>query len=379
VKLKGNRYLVALILLVTIVLILGVVSSCTGGTVAAGWSGGIVSGNKLFVGTNDGKQGLIVAWDLGDNSISQGKPIVFQSAGGLLSCACGSTSSGVPIYGTPVVSENRTYIAAYDGKVYAYKTDNLASLWDYPDNGYLGALVGGLAYHNGVLYVGSSDSYVYAIDAETGAQIAKYKTGDKIWGTPAVDPVTNTLFIGSYDKKLYALDLTDLKEKWSVTTGGSIVATPLIDNGTVYIGSFDRNIYALDAATGREKWKFSGTNWFWSQPVIFKGKLYASCLDHFVYVLDPSTGEKTTSFDLKGPVAAPPVIVANLLVFVTRTGAVSKLDTDTMQMKDLHNYDLTIDGPIMAYDGIVYLHPQSNFMLRIDPVEEKTLDAKELN
>jgi eukaryotic-like serine/threonine-protein kinase len=379
VKLKVNRYLVALLLLITIVLILGVASSCTGGTIAAGWSGGVVSDNKLFVGTNDGKQGLVVAWDLADNSISQAKPIIFQNTGGLLSCACGSSSSGVPIYGTPVISGNRIYVAAYDGKIYAYKTDNLASLWDYPDNGYLGALVGGLVYYNGVLYIGSSDNYVYAIDAETGTEIAKFKAGDKIWGTPAVDPVTNTLFIGSYDKKLYALDLTDLKEKWSVTTEGSVVCTPLVDNGTVYFGSFDRNIYALDTTTGNEKWTFRGGNWFWAQPVLFKGNLYAGCLDHFVYVLDPATGDKIDSFDLKGPLAAPPVIVENLLVFVTRVGYVYKLDTDTMQLKDLHNYDLPIDGPIMAYDGIVYLHPQSNYMLRIDPVEEKTLNAKELN
>jgi eukaryotic-like serine/threonine-protein kinase len=379
VRFKGNKFLVGLLLLITIVLLLGVVSSCTGGTFAAGWSGGVVYENKLFVGTNDGKQGLVVAWDLADNSISQGKPIVFQSTGSLLSCACGTSSSGVPIYGTPVIVGNRVYVAAYDGKVYAYKTDNLASLWDYPDNGSLGALVGGLAYHNGVLYIGSSDFCVYAINAETGSEIAKFKTGDKVWGTPAVDPVTNTLFIGSYDKKLYALDLTNLNEKWSVTTEGSIVCTPLVDNGTLYFGSFDRNIYALDAATGTQKWTFRGGNWFWAQTVLFNGKLYAGCLDHFVYVLDPSNGQQTASFDLKGAVASPPVNVDNLLVFATRTGVVYKLDTDTMQMKDLHNYDLAIDGPIMAYDGIVYLHPQSNYMLRIDPVAEKTLDAKELN
>ncbi len=375
-KLKGKKTIGLVFLLVAVIMVLGLVGGCTSGILAVGWSGGTVSGNFLYVGSNAGR---LVSINLTDNSVLRADAIVGQSTGGLLSCACGGQSATVPIYGTPVVSDNAVYMAGYNGKIYSYRADNFAQRWIYPKTGFLQSFVGGIVAYNGKLYIGCSDGNVYALDADTGTLVNQYKTGDKIWGTPAVDTVTNTLFIGSYDKNLYALNLNDLTLKWSYKTDGSIICTPLVDNGTVYFGSFDRDLYAISASDGALKWKFRGTNWFWAQPVIFNGVLYAGCMDNFVYVLNPATGVAVhDAYNLNKAISSPPVVVDNLVVFVNRSGVVYKLDTATMVMSQVIDFKMSVDGPIMAHDGIVYLHPQQLAMLRVNPVSGAELPAIDL-
>jgi eukaryotic-like serine/threonine-protein kinase len=381
VKLKGKKYYGLVFMLIAIILTLGLVGGCTSGTVAVGWSGGMVGGQYLYVGSNAGR---LVSINLTDDSVLRAEAISAPSSSGLLSCVCGGAPAPIQIYGTPLVTDNMVFMAGYNGKIYSYRADNLAQRWVYPANSYLQAFVGGIVIYNNVLYVGCSDGYVYALDANTGVKLHEYKTGDKIWGTPAVDPVTKTLFIGSYDKKLYALDLGDLTPKKSFAaegyyaTKGSIISTPLVDNGIVYFGSFDRNLYALNTSDGKLVWSqpFRGNNWFWAQPVIFKGVLYAGCLDGFVYALDPANGNLVhQAYDLKSGVASPPVIVDNLIVFVSRQGILSKLDTATMTMTQIVDLKVSVDGPILAHNGIVYIHPQQTSLFRINPVSGAELPA----
>jgi ABC-type branched-subunit amino acid transport system substrate-binding protein len=55
-----------------------------------------------------------------------------------------------------------------------------------------------------VVYVGSCDNYVYALDAATGKERWRFQTGDSVFSSPAV--VDGVLYIGSNDSYVYALD-----------------------------------------------------------------------------------------------------------------------------------------------------------------------------
>ena len=375
-KLKGNRYVIPVLILAAVVLAAGLLAGCTQGAVSIGWSGGTVSSGYLYIGSNAGRLDSI---NLSDDSILRAEVIKAQATTSLLSCGCGGGTPAVPIYGTPLVIDNTVFIAGYNGRIYSYRADNLAQRWIYPANGYLKSFVGGLVNFNGILYIGCSDGNVYAVNAETGNLVMKYKTGGKIWATGAIDPLTKTLFIGSYDKKLYALDLDTLSLKWTYSTKGSIICTPLVDNGTVYFGSFDRAFYALDAATGNLKWQFRGNNWFWAQPLINNGVLYAPCLDHKVYILDPMTGKEThEAYNLLSGIASPAVVVENLVIFVSQKGVLYKLDTATMKIETVIDLKIKVDGPILAHDGIVYIHPQEPSLIRINPVTGSELPTIEL-
>jgi outer membrane protein assembly factor BamB len=59
---------------------------------------------------------------------------------------------------------------------------------------------------NGVVYVGSDDHKMYALDASTGNELWSYNTGDEVTSSPAV--VNGELYFGSGDGNIYAFDLT---------------------------------------------------------------------------------------------------------------------------------------------------------------------------
>ena len=58
---------------------------------------------------------------------------------------------------------------------------------------------------NGVVYVGSADANVYALNAATGNRLWSYATGDAVFASPAV--VNGDLYVGSFDGNVYMFDL----------------------------------------------------------------------------------------------------------------------------------------------------------------------------
>src|SRR5580765_3346888 len=64
---------------------------------------------------------------------------------------------------------------------------------------------------NGVVYFGSGDGNLYALDAATGDLRWKFKTGDVVHASPAL--ADGVLFFGSWDSYFYAVDAATGKEK----------------------------------------------------------------------------------------------------------------------------------------------------------------------
>ena len=81
---------------------------------------------------------------------------------------------------------------------------------------------------------------------------------DVFLSSPAI--ANGIVYVGSGDQHVYALDAATGALRWSFATGDVVHASPAIADGVVYVGSWDRNVYALDAATGRERWKYTTGN-----------------------------------------------------------------------------------------------------------------------
>jgi outer membrane protein assembly factor BamB len=364
--------------------------SCVRGLAPIGWSGGIVSDGTLYVGSREGR---LVSVNLTSDGRLWSEALKAAAQPGLFGCSpatggggCGAGSAGLAIYGTPVISGELVYMAGYNGKVYACNIANLATRWVYPRDSYLPPIVGGLAVAQGKLFFGCTDGkienkkvkgMIFALDAATGDLVYQVQMDDKIWSTPAIEG--DTLYFGSFDKKIYAMNIADGTVKWEYPTEGAIVATPLVVNGTVYIGSLDRNLYALNASDGGLKWNFTARNWFWAEPVLYNDMIYAGCLDSRIYVIRASNGEKVAEFDLGYPISSQPVVVGSSVIFATRKGAVYSLATDTNQIRELADIKSEVNGPLTAYNGIIYLHTQDLMLQRVNASDGSILPAISLH
>lgn len=181
-----------------------------------------------------------------------------------------------------------------------------------------GRVISSPAVGNGVIYVGSTDGNLYAIDAASGEMKWKFATKGMVVSSPAVE--SGTVYFLSYDSNFYAVDAATGQLKWKFQTGGEkryaarhlhhmepaaeimpdtwdfFLSSPSVWNGAVYFGSSDGNIYALDANSGMLKWKFQTGDVVHSSPAIADGTLYIGSWDTYLYALDAASGREKWRF-----------------------------------------------------------------------------------
>jgi hypothetical protein len=80
-----------------------------------------------------------------------------------------------------------------------------------------------------------------------GAQAFAFTApSDRVRSSPTV--ADGIVYVGSDDNSLYAVDAADGSEVWSFTApSGSVFSSPTVADGIVYVGSNDNSLYAVDA------------------------------------------------------------------------------------------------------------------------------------
>jgi hypothetical protein len=205
-----------------------------------------------------------------------------------------------------------THANPYENVLSPSNVSGLTRAWHYRT----GAGVSSPAVAHGVVYAGSADDSVYALNARTGAKLWSYATGGTVFSSPAV--AKGVVYVGSYDNSVYALNAKTGAKLWSYPTGFQIYSSPAVANGTVYVGSFDGNLYALNAATGARLWSFAAPGGFFSSPAVANGVVYAGAENGTTYALDAATGARLWSSGTGGN-SFP--VVANGKVYVGSNNA----------------------------------------------------------
>jgi outer membrane protein assembly factor BamB/predicted Ser/Thr protein kinase len=135
----------------------------------------------------------------------------------------------------------------------------------------------------GVVYFGSVDSYIYALESKTGWMIWRYRLGKATISTPVI--AERLIFTGSADGNIYCLDARSAREIWRFTTENQVTGSPLIHNDSLYCGSVDGYLYCLEYRTGILRWKFKTGGPITGAPVISNDTIYFGSLDHRLYAL----------------------------------------------------------------------------------------------
>jgi outer membrane protein assembly factor BamB len=187
--------------------------------------------------------------------------------------------------------------------------------WKFPTGD---RVISSPVFKDNVIYFGSDDGNIYAVEAASGRQIWKRATRGPVPATPAI--ADNTLYVGSYDGKFYALDAQTGTVKWKFATEGErrfeakglhgmqprnqtiadpydvFLSSPVVANNAVYFGSGDGNLYALDARTGELKWKFKTGDVVHASPALADGVLFFGSWDSYFYAVDAATGKEKWRF-----------------------------------------------------------------------------------
>ena len=269
------------------------------------------------------------------------------------------------IYSSPALGKNGLlYVGSDDGIIYALDAATGEWRWQFPTGDVVSSspAIG----PDGTVYAGSLNGRVYALNGTTGAKRWDFLVGDWLRSSPALGR-DGLVYIGAHDKQLYALEAATGRLRWKQATAGFIESSPaLAPNGLVIAGSYDQSLYAFDASSGEPRWQFATGGLIESSPAIGEGGVvYIGSWDGRIYALDGDTGGKLWSYACNGIVEASPVLMPdNTLVVGAWDGVVYALETTTgtarwkFQTDGLISAAATVaaDGTLYlgAWDGIMY-------------------------
>ncbi len=151
-----------------------------------------------------------------------------------------------------------------------------------------------------VLFIGSADGAVYALDSGTGVTKWRFQTGEDLKSGPEVIRVPSGTTMG--DQMAAGIAAANSRE---VTGIRRVDMSPIVAEGSVLIGSGDHFFYALDAATGRMRWSYragvgmaskNNTPYPVPAPVVNGGVVYFVTEDG-LHAVDAGTGERRWLFE----------------------------------------------------------------------------------
>ncbi len=215
-----------------------------------------------------------------------------------------------PVRSSPVRAEGVVYVGSTDGYLYALDELDGTVRWSFRAHG---AIASSPALVADLVIFGDRTNRYWALNRSTGSIRWSFATGpDKplAWGLEGWDYFTSSptiheesVYFGSGDGGVYALDWRNGRQRWKVDTDRRIRSTPAVRAGLVYIGGGDGIVRALDATDGAQRWAFetagirfdAGEHGFdrtqiQASPAVVGGTVYIGSRDASLYALDAVTG-----------------------------------------------------------------------------------------
>lgn len=303
--------------------------------------------------------------------------------------------AGGRVISTPAVVGATVYVASTNGSLYAVDRESGTQRWKFDTRG---AIASSPAVANGLVYISSADGNVYAVDAESGSQRWVFATkGERRFTAPGIhgalpktermpDPfdvfmssptvVNGVVYIGSGDQHVYALDAATGALRWSFATGDVVHATPAVSGGVVYIGSWDRNLYALDASNGRERWRYTTGNdtliynqiGIASSAAVIDGTVLVGGRDGKFHAVDARTGQaKWVHNNNGGWTIASPAVRDGMVYFPTSDGTRFKsIVIATGELKiNLQNLAVSFSSPALV-GNVAYYGTSDGYLNAVD-------------
>ncbi|GEM87485.1 serine/threonine-protein kinase [Meiothermus granaticius] len=249
----------------------------------------VVTANRVYA----------AAWDGRLTAISRsGRPIL-------------SFPTRAELTAAPLVGET-IYLPGRDGFLYALDPSG-GLRWGFQAGGHLAASP---TLYRGLLFIASEDGWLYALDPERGGLRYKVETGPVHTAIPARG---GRLFIPTWDGELHAFDPLKREVQWSYDLEGELWGAPAVDEARVYAAGWTGWLYALDVRTGDEVWKLE-VGKVTGALSLAHGMLYLGTEEGRVLALEASTGRVAFEATGLGPIQAPPLPYRGALHVATLAG-----------------------------------------------------------
>jgi outer membrane protein assembly factor BamB len=135
----------------------------------------------------------------------------------------------------------------------------------------------------------------------------RFSTGNEVLSSPAV--VNGVAYLGSLNSAVYALNAATGTRRWVFHTHSGVGSSPAVVGGVVYVSDGSR-LYALSAATGARR---PAGGHPLSSPAVLKQTVYTVTGNGTVYALKAATGARLWHALLPGYAESSPAVAGGVV------------------------------------------------------------------
>lgn len=308
-----------------------------------------------------------------------------------------------PLTAIPVIAEDRVYTLDTGGNLSAFDIQNGKRLWRESmvprGEGSSGAVGGGLAWHEGKIYVTAGYKHLMAVDPATGGQIWRAVLPAPARTAPTV--MDGRVYLVTLDNRLMVYETAEGKLLWQYT--GVSEATNLLgsasvaaDETLVVLPLSSGELYGLRPENGQVVWQdnlsairrggsLSAIADVRGLPVIDRGLVFAVSYSGRMVALDQVTGQRLWQREI-GSAEMPWAAGDNLFVITTdqQLAAIKRSTGEVRWVIDLprwedkkHTEPVVWSGPVLAGDRLVVTGSNRD-MLELSPLNGDTIATHRL-
>ncbi len=264
------------------------------------------------------------------------------------------------VRGTPTWDDGVLYIGSYDNNLYALEAESGEFLWKYAAKG---AVVSKPALVESFVYFGSEDGSLYVLSSINGRLLWTYRTDRPVRSSPCCSG--QNLFFGSDDGRLHAINVKTGRKLWAFEVGSAVRSSPVAEGNLIYFGSEKGDFFCLDVL-GSQKWHFHAKRAVTSTPLVIDGQVYFGSMDSTLYAFDARMGWESWRYRLGKGTISSPCIVDKYLYTGSVDGKISCIDITTTRELWSVQTDHQVTGSPISYDDLIFCGSVDGKMYGLD-------------
>jgi serine/threonine protein kinase len=252
------------------------------------------------------------------------------------------------VRGTPAISQGVLYVGSYDNNLYALNAADGNFQWKYPTEG---GVVSRPLVADGNVYFGSEDKRLHVVGVRSGKVVWTYYTNGPVRSSPQI--AEGHVFIGSDDMDLHAVNINSGRMAWRFESPAAIRATPFILNELIYFGCESGDLYAVDYR-GELRWRFHAKRAITASAAGTDQALFVTSVDSTLYALDPRNGWVLWRFRLGKASISSPCMAEDLVFAGASDGFIYAVEARTSKEAWRFRTEHQVNGSPVVYKDSLY-------------------------
>lgn len=307
-----------------------------------------------------------------------------------------------PLTAIPVVAEGHVYTLDTAGELSAFDLEKGKRQWRVsmvPHRRARGAVGGGLAWHEGKIYVTAGYKHLAAVDPAKG---------DRLWQADLPAPARTAptvmdgrVYVVTLDNRLMVYGAADGKLLWQYTGVSEATnllgsASPAADETLVVLPLSSGELFGLRPENGQVVWQdnlsavrrggsLSAIADVRGLPVIDRGVVYAVSYSGRIVALDQVTGQRRWQREVGS--AEMPWVAGNTVYVITSDQQIVAIKRETGEVRwvaelprwqdDEHTEPVVWSGPVLAGERLFVTGSNGN-MLELKPIDGSVAQTHKL-